>query len=354
VRFALTGDRAADEAWLHAYFSPEAFDPASLTGIAVSRGLYRNAEVRYVERANEHRLSEISAGSTAIICRRAAITADVVAASPGLRIVNRLGELATGIDLAATAAAGVSVNCIERPTLAYTAEHALLLMMAAGKSLVRADAATRSGAYDRERVHPVNGVAYNWPGLTQLTGVFGKTLGIVGLGQVGTLVAKRSAALGMKVLYNKPLRLSSSEESSLGLSYRGFEALLAEADFVSLHARETPETKHLFDAAAFGRMKRSAIFVNTSRGGLVDEEALADALENGCIAAAALDTHAVEPRPAADRLSRLDNVTLTPHIAGGSRLGLLEEVDGLLAGIGEEVLRDCPTCSSCITDARPL
>jgi phosphoglycerate dehydrogenase-like enzyme len=334
VRFALTGDRAADEAWLHDYFSPEPFDPASLVEIAGRRGLYGTTEVRYVHRADEDRLLEISAGSDAIICRRAVIDRTVIAASPALRVINRLGELPTGIDLEAAARAGVVVNCIERPSLAVTAEHAILLMLAAGKQLVRADAATRAGAFDPAKVKPINNVAYNWPGFADLTGLFGKTLGIIGLGQVGVLVAKRAAAFGMEVLYTKPNRLPAGEEARLGLTYVGFEDLLERADFVSLHAREIPQTHHLFNADAFHRMKPTAIFVNTSRGSLVDETALAEALESSQIAGAAIDTHEVEPRAPGDRLSKLDTIIMTPHIAGGSRLSLLHEVDRLLTGIG--------------------
>jgi len=128
-------------------------------------------------------------------------------------------------------------------------------------------------------------------------------------------------------------RLPARQEQDLGLTYRPFEALLEESDVVSLHARALPETRHLFDRAAFRRMRRGAIFVNTSRGSLVDEAALAEALEERWIAGAGLDNHAVEPRAGGDRLSRLDNVVMTPHIAGGSRRALLEEVDLLLSGI---------------------
>jgi phosphoglycerate dehydrogenase-like enzyme len=333
VRFALVGDRATDEAWLHDYFSPEPVDPEALIAIAAKRRLHGTAEVRYVHRADESRLLDISAGSTAMICRRAVIDRQVIAASPALRVINRLGQLPTGIDLKAAAQAGVTVNCIERPSLAVTAEHAILLMLAAGKQLLRADAATRAGAFDAAKVKPINGVAYNWPGLANLTGLYGKTLGIVGLGQVGALVGKRAAAFGMAVIYTKPNRLPAAEEAQLGLTYVSFENLLERADFISVHAREIPETRHLFNAAAFRRMKPSAIFVNTSRGSLVDEAALAEALESGQIAGAAIDTHEVEPRAAGDRLSKLDTIIMTPHIAGGSRLSLLQEVDRLLTGI---------------------
>ncbi|SMF36816.1 glyoxylate reductase/D-3-phosphoglycerate dehydrogenase [Tistlia consotensis] len=330
VRFALEGDRVLSEDWLRDYFSPEPVTASDVTGIGRRCRLFGRCEVRYLSREEEPRLAELSRGSDAIVCRRAVIDAAVITASPSLRMINRLGERATGIDLVAARAAGVTVNCIARPTLAYTAEHAILLMLAVGKALVEADKATRAGRYDRGKVHPIDGVAYNWPGLAGLTGLYGKTLGIVGLGEVGTLVARRAAAFGMRLLYSKPNRLGEEQERRLGLGYRSFERLLEEADVVSLHARAVPETRHLFDRAAFRRMKPGAIFVNTSRGSLVDEEALAAALEGGWIAGAGIDNHAVEPRPAGDRLARLPNIVMTPHIAGGSRHALLEEVEQLI------------------------
>ncbi len=265
-----------------------------------------------------------------VIFRRAEIDGTVLAAAPKLRLIQRLGERPEGIDLAAAAAAGVEVSCVPRRSLAYTAEHAVLLMLAVAKRLIEADAAVRAADYDRGRVEPINDVAYNWAGLGGLGGLYGKTLGIVGLGEVGTLVARGARAFGMRVLYTKRRRLDPEREAELQVAHRSLPELLAEADYVSVHAPQTPETESLFDAQAFARMKPGAVFVNTARGSLVDEEALYHALKQGHLRGAGLDNHRVEPRAAEDPFCRLPNVVLTPHIAGGSRLGLLDEIAVLL------------------------
>lgn len=265
-----------------------------------------------------------------IIFRRAEISREVIEGAGNLKLIQRLGERPDGIDLESAAGHDVAVSCVPRRTLAYTAEHAILLMLAVAKKLVAADAICRSGNFDQNRVMPIDNVAYNWPGLSGLGGLWGRTLGIVGLGEVGSLVAQRARAFGMRVVYSKRARLAPELEKALGVEFADMDLLLRTSDFVSVHARATPETQGLIDASALALMKCSAILINTSRGSLIDEGALADALETSGIAGAGLDTHGSEPRPVPDRLSRLDNVILTPHVAGGSRLGLLDELEVLL------------------------
>jgi phosphoglycerate dehydrogenase-like enzyme len=134
----------------------------------------------------------------------------------------------------------------------------------------------------------------------------------------------------MRVLYCNRNRLAASQEDKLGVEYAELPRLLAESDFVSLHANNIPSNKGLVDAKVFGAMKPTAFFVNTARGPIVDEDALYDALTKGTIAAAGLDVHTIEPRPQPDKLSTLPNVILTPHIAGGSRKGVLSEIGVVL------------------------
>ena len=145
--------------------------------------------------------------------------------------------------------------------------------------------------------HPENGVAYNWPGLSDLAGLYGKTVGIIGLGEVGTMAVNMARAFGAHVIYCNRTRLAADREQALGMQYRPLGELLAQSDFVSLHASNLPENKGAMDASILAQMKRSAFFINTSRGRMVDEAALADALRNGTIAGAGLDVHATEPRP---------------------------------------------------------
>lgn len=159
-----------------------------------------------------------------------------------------------------------------------------------------------------------------WKGwnLDQLVGtdVWGKTLGIVGFGRIGRAVARRAAGFEMKVIYHDAVRASETAEKELKAEYRDLDALLPEADFVSLHVPLMPETRKLFDTPKFSRMKPMAFLINTSRGPVVDEAALVDALESGKIAGAALDVYEGEPliHPGLNR----PNVVLAPHIASAS------------------------------------
>jgi phosphoglycerate dehydrogenase-like enzyme len=265
-----------------------------------------------------------------LIFRRGTIDAALMDANPKLGLIQRIGARSDVIDLKAAAERGILVSCVPRATLQLTAEHAILLMLALGKRLIEADAAVRADRWDRARVVPDHGVAYNWARIENIGGLFGKTLGIVGMGEVGSLAAGMARAFGMRVLYCNRNRLPEAQEGKLGAEYAAMERLLAESDFVSLHATNIPANKGLIDGKTFAAMKPGAFFINTARGPIVDEDALYEALTNGTIAGAGLDVHAVEPRPTPDRLATLPNVILTPHIAGGSRKGVFAEIGAVL------------------------
>jgi lactate dehydrogenase-like 2-hydroxyacid dehydrogenase len=269
-------------------------------------------------------------GADAIIFRRGVVNAALFRANPRLVLVQRLGERTEGIDLTAAAARGIAVSCVPRRTLYYTAEHAILMMLALAKRLLPADRAVREGRYDATRLNPIDNVAYNWIGMSEAAGLYGKTLGIVGLGEVGTIVARLARGFGMRVLYHKRSRAPAAEEAALGVEYVEMPTLLHESDVVSLHAGSTPENENLAGRAFFAAMKRDAFFVNTTRGRLVDEDALFEALTNGTIAGAGLDVHRIEPRKGGDRFTSLTNVVMTPHFAGGARSGVLAELAVIL------------------------
>jgi glyoxylate reductase len=186
-----------------------------------------------------------------------------------------------------------------------TADFAWTLLMAVARRLGEGEQLARSG---------------NWKGwdLDQLVGtdVWGKTLGLVGFGRIGRAVARRAAGFQMKVIYTDAIRAPLDIEKELKAEYKDFNTLLAEADFVSVHVPLLPETRGLFDAPKFFRMKPTAFVINTSRGAVVDEAALVHALESGKIAGAALDVYENEPfiLPGLKRA----NVVLAPHIASGS------------------------------------
>ena len=318
LRMILTNDE--HDPWIRNYFAPETIDPARL--ISAAKGLRRSdgAEIGLAGQAPFD-------DATAIVFRRGAVDRALIAKHPRLKLIQRLGERSQDIDLAAAAALGIRVSCLPRRTLRYTAEHGILLMLALGKRLVAGDRAVREGAPAAVGLGGADGVAYNWTGIPDATGLYGKTLGIVGMGEVGLLIARLAHAFGMTIVYAKRHRATPEQEALTGARFVPLAELLVQSDFVSLNASNVPENAGLADRAFFEAMRRSAFFVNTSRGRLVDEDALYDALSRGVIAGAGLDVHAVEPRPARDRFAALPNVILTPHIAGGAKGGLLDEFE---------------------------
>jgi phosphoglycerate dehydrogenase-like enzyme len=323
TRLMLSARTAADEAWLRGFFTPEPVDVPSLlelgAGLRVSDGID-------VVQADPGRPESI-AGSTVLAFRRGEVTAATMDSCPDLRLIQRLGEDATLVDVDAARERGIDVSCLPRRTLRHAAEHALALMLALAKQLIVADRSVRQGGV--RGAGSSDGVAYNWPGITGIGGLYGRTLGIVGLGEVGVHLATRANALGMRVLYADHRALDRQREAALGVEHRSLEALLEEADYVSLHVPATSTNERFFGAAHLARMRPGAYLVNTSRGAVVDEDALYEALAAGRIAGAGLDVHAHEPRPPTDRFCTLENVVLTPHIAGGSRLSTIEEIGAM-------------------------
>ena len=316
VRYALSGPGEIAEQWARDFFLPEDMDPARV--YAAGHGLHEADGVALIPMAAK---LDLRKGSDAaiLIFRRGTLDAGLMAANPRLKLIQRIGARADSIDLNAAAERGILVSCLPRPSLQYTAEHAILLMLALSKHLLEADDAVRNDRWDRERVHPEHGVAYNWAGVPGLGGLYNKTIGIIGLGEVGSLAATMARGFGARVVYANRNRLPSDTEQKLGVEYLPLARLLAEADFVSMHASNLPENKGLIDAQIFAQMKPTAYFINTSRGRMVDEDALHAALSKGIIAGAGLDVHYEEPRPAPNPFAGMRNVIMTPHLAGGSR-----------------------------------
>jgi phosphoglycerate dehydrogenase-like enzyme len=325
VRYALAGSAQVPDEWARDFFLPEEVDHTQVYKAA--NGLHSEDGVELLPGNVDVRKGT---EASVLIFRRGSIDAALLDANPNLKLIQRIGERADMIDLAAAAKRGVAVSCLPRPSLQYTAEHALLLMLALAKRLIEADEAVREDRWDRARVHPENGVAYNWAGLSDLHGLYGKTVGIIGLGEVGSMAAKMANAFGARVVYCNRNRLGAERERTLAVEYRPLNALLAESDYVSLHASNLPENKGVFDASVFAQMKPTAFFINTSRGRMVDEAALADALRKRTIAGAGLDVHATEPRPTPNMFAGMRNVIMSPHVAGGSRAGIIDEVRTVL------------------------
>jgi glyoxylate reductase len=234
------------------------------------------------------------------------VDADVIAANPGLLGIASTTVTPADIDVAAATARGIPVTVVPASVMDdATADLAWALLFAVARRVVESDRLMRSGVFPGSQSCYMEGAA-----------ITGATLGLVGMGGVGRAAARRAAGFSMRVLYYDPRRLDAQEERALGLTWTPFEALLAEADFVSLHARLTPETRHLMGAREFAGMKSSAFLVNTARGPLVDEEALVRALERRQIAGAGLDVFEHEPRPH-PALLEMPNVVVTPHVGSG-------------------------------------
>jgi D-3-phosphoglycerate dehydrogenase len=231
------------------------------------------------------------------------VTSDLIAKAPKLLAVCTHGAGYDTVDADACTEAGIIVCNQAGENREAVAEHALGMMLSLGKNIFEADRRMRS---DRD-----------W-NRNQFIGqdMLGKTVGIIGLGHIGSRVAELCGQLfRMRVLAYDPY-LSPEEFKAKGAEPTPLDELLAESDYVTVHTPRNEETKGMFGAREFGLMKESAYFVITARGGIVDEAALADALKSGGITAAGIDVFAVEPPPLDDPLVQLDNVILTPHTAG--------------------------------------
>jgi len=245
-------------------------------------------------------------------------TREIFEACPKLRLLSLWGTGTDNVDLEAAAAHGVTVTNTPSVSAPAIAEHCLALMLAVARRLVVLDAEVRRGAWPKGFV-------------TQMTG---KTLGVIGLGAIGGRFARLGRALGMRVI-----AWSFHPKPELDFEMVPLERLWRESDVISLHLRLSPLTERMIGRDEFAMMKPGAIFLNTARGAIVDEEALIDALASGHLGGAGLDVFTIEPLPPGHPLTRLDNVVLTPHSAGVTPEALeaglamaLENVDNFVAG----------------------
>jgi phosphoglycerate dehydrogenase-like enzyme len=222
---------------------------------------------------------------------------------PNLKLIQLLSAGYNRADIEAARKAGVPICNNGGANSVAVSEHALLLMLAASRQLVR---------------QHTNVAAGRWRGndVPQLHELRNKTLGVIGLGSIGTKTARLGLAFGMNVIYYDIARLTESQEDSLGVRFRLFSEVIRESDIISPHVPLNPTTRHMIGKAQFEEMKDSAILVNTSRGPVVDEAALYDALTTDKIAGAGLDVFDEEPTPPDNPLLKLDNITMTAHMAG--------------------------------------
>jgi phosphoglycerate dehydrogenase-like enzyme len=226
--------------------------------------------------------------------------AALIQACPRLKVIARCGVGLDSVDMAAATAAGVIVTNTPGAMTEAVADYAFALMLALARRIVEGDVLMRRGGWAE------------FPGVL----LPGKTLGLVGCGQIGQAMARRAAGFGMRILaYDPQLAQRGAPHGLPAISFVSLEELLAQSDFVSVHAPSIPETRHMFDAKRFAQMKRTAYFINTARGALVDESALVEALTSGRIAGAATDVYEREPLPSDHPLRKAPRCVLTPHNA---------------------------------------
>ncbi len=238
----------------------------------------------------------------AIIVRSATkVTKEVIEAGRNLKVIGRAGVGLDNVDAEAAKAKGIKVVNTPAATSISVAELALGMMLSAARMIPQATASTKAGKWEKKRFHG--------------TELYGKTLGIIGIGRIGSELAKRAKALGMEVIAYDPY----VESSDFG-KIVDFDTLLKNSDFISLHIPKTKETTHLLNKSAFEKMKNGVIIVNCARGGVVDEDALYDALISGKVKVACLDVFEVEPAKE-HKLFSLEQVILTPHIGAQTEEG---------------------------------
>ena len=260
-------------------------------------------EVRWVDGPDREKLLAAVPEADALLVRSATtVDAEVLAAAPKLKIVARAGVGLDNVDVDAATERGVLVVNAPTSNIHSAAEHALALLLAASRQIAAADATLREHTWKRS----------SFSG----TEIFGKTVGVVGLGRIGQLVAQRIAAFGTHIIAYDPY-VSPARAAQLGIELLPLDDLLARADFISVHLPKTPETAGLIDKEALAKTKPGVIIVNAARGGLVDEAALADAISSGHVRGAGLDVFSTEPCTDSP-LFELPQVVVTPHLGAST------------------------------------
>lgn len=279
-------------------------DPVSESGVKELRG---NGELDVTVRTGlkEDALLEIIPEFSALVVRsQTKATARLIGAASKLRVIGRAGVGVDNVDVDAATRRGIIVMNTPGGNTISTAEHAFSLLMSIARSIPQAHATMRAGRWDRKSFEGVE--------------LHGKTLAVIGMGRIGTEVARRAMAFGMRVLAYDPY-LSASRARTLQVELiESLDDLIPRADFITLHMPATPETHHMLNAERLAKAQRGVRIINCARGGLIDESALADALKSGQVAAAALDVYETEPPPVEFPLRDLPNLVMTPHLGAST------------------------------------
>jgi glycerate dehydrogenase len=275
------------------------------------QGLEALGRLTVYDRTPPEQILERAAGAPILLTNKAPLTAETIAALPELKYI---GVLATGynvVDIKAAKARGIPVCNIPTYGTETVAQHAASLMLELARHTAEHARAVAAGQWV---------TAPDWCfTVAPVIELNGRTLGVVGLGRIGLALARIAQAIGMRILAHDAYQMSAAQLGGVAAEYVSLDRVFAESDVVSLHCPLTAETERLVNAARLKTMKRTAFLINTSRGPLVDNAALADALRQGVIAGAALDVLDVEPPPADNPLLTAPNCLITPHVAWYAR-----------------------------------
>jgi D-3-phosphoglycerate dehydrogenase len=278
------------------------------------------AELSLADAPTPEAIVKVARQADAVMVTYGKITAEMIRQMARCRIIARFGIGVDNVDIAAATEAGIVVTRVPDYCVDEVSDHTMALLLALVRKIPFANSLVHAGRWGMPAVVPIHRVR-------------GTVLGLVGFGRIPQLVAPKAKAFGIKVVAHDPY-VSESVTSAAGVERVGLATLLKVSDYVSIHTPLAPETHHLFDANIFAQMKPTALLINTARGPIVDETALAHALDEGQVAGAALDVLSSEP-PKASPLFGRDNVILTPHMSFYSEESLIE----LQSRAAEDVVR---------------
>jgi D-3-phosphoglycerate dehydrogenase len=278
-------------------------DKLSDAGLGILKG-FAGVEVDYKPGLKEDELREIIGAFDGLVIRSGSkVTARVIEAAHRLKVIGRAGIGVDNVDIPAASKKGIIVMNTPTGNAVTTAEHAITLMLSLARKIPQATASMRAGKWEKSKFEGRE--------------ITGKTLGVLGLGNIGRIVASRAQGLSMNVIGYDPV-LSSERAKEIGVELVSVDELLRRADIITCHTPLTPETKGILGAEAFKKVKKGVLIVNAARGGIVDEAALADAITSGAVGGAALDVFVEEPTPADHPLLKLDQVIVTPHLGAST------------------------------------
>jgi len=291
-------------------------------GIAALRAAGHDVDVQ-LGLAPDALLGAVNGASALIVRSATKVTAEVLAAADALVVVGRAGVGVDNVDVAEATRRGVMVVNAPQSNTLSAAEHTMALLLSMARNVPQADAALKQGRWEKAK----------WQGVE----LSGKTLGLLGLGHIGTLVAQRAYSFGMRLVAWDPW-LSAERARSLGVELLELDELVAEADFITVHLRKTPDSVGLVGKDLLAKAKPGVRIINAARGGIVDEAAIAEALASGQVGGAALDVFAEEPTTESP-VFEFPNVVVTPHLAGSTSeaqdkagITIAEQVNLALAG----------------------